>query len=527
MQLDSQHFGEEHSPRTFAETCVNGRSFSFGAIVPSGIVLAVLLYELYQRANLITIVLTAFIGMNFYTMLAAVFRPPRIAIHNGWFTLRFGRTNFRCPASDVANVHREEQAVRLTLSDTGRVEPGAARQRMASVNRGSGCQIGLPAGIYTLDQINQLRAALGMPQQAADVAGEKLAEFHDSVQSHRPLVTVSLIVACVIVYLAKAYHDHSLLGGTVESSITWGANYGPRTLGGQWWRLVTHLFLHAGPFHILMNMWVLWDVGRLMERLVGPVAMAMIYLLTGVAGGMASLAFHPDAVSLGASGAIFGVIGALFGLLLHARDAVPPAQLRQLRSAIIAMVIFSVFFGLSVQGIDNAAHAGGAIAGLLAGLIVLPARSPGHWLRIGILAVAGTGAVLLSARLLPPPPRDFVAVINERPDKERRILEEYRDLIKKNLRGDLSDREFADRLEAEVIDPWRELTAEATAAMKDRVDEDWQKKVEQHWRQRQERFEALLGAVRDHADVRVIRALEQAEATAIAFELEGKEEKER
>ena len=62
--------------------------------------------------------------------------------------------------------------------------------------------------------------------------------------------------------------------------------------------------------------------------------------------------------------------------------------------------------------------------------------------------------------------------------------------------------------------------------MKDRVDEDWQKKVEQHWRQRQERFEDLLGAVRDHADVRVIRALEQAEATAIAFELEGKEEKE-
>jgi rhomboid protease GluP len=526
MQLDSQHFGEEHSPRTFTETCVNGRSFSFGAIVPSGIVLAVLLYELYQRANLIMIMLTAFIGMNFYTMLAAVFRPPRIAIHNGWFTLRFGRTNFRCPASDVADVHREEQAVRLTLSDTGRVEPGAARQRMASVNRGSGCQIGLPAGSYTLDQINQLRAALGMPQQAADVAGEELAEFHDSVQSHRPLVTVSLIVACVIVYLAKAYHDHSLLGGTLESSITWGANYGPRTLGGQWWRLVTHLFLHAGPFHILMNMWVLWDVGRLMERLVGPMAMAMIYFLTGVAGGMASLAFHPDAVSLGASGAIFGVIGALFGLLLHARDAVPPARLRQLRSAIIAMVIFSVFFGLSVQGIDNAAHAGGAIAGLLAGLIVLPARSPGHWLRIGILAVVGAGTVLLSACLLLYA-FHFVAVLQHYPEKERRILETYHDLIRQHALGELADREFADRLEADVIVPWRKLNAEVTAAMKGHIEEGQQKKFEQRMSLRQDRFEGLLAAVRDHADVRVIRALEQAEATAIAFELEGKEEKER
>ena len=156
----------------------------------------------------------------------------------------------------------------------------------------------------------------------------------------------------------------------------------------------------------------------------------------------------------GPRGAIFGVIGALFGLLLHARDAVPPAQLQPLRNWIIAIVIFNVFFGLSVPGIDNAAHAGGAIAGLLAGLIVLPSRSEAYWLRIGILAVVGSGAILLGARLLPPPPRDFIAIRKQLPERERRIVGTYNDLEQQHAQHALSDQEFADRVQAEVVVPW-------------------------------------------------------------------------
>ena len=351
------------------------------------------------------------------------------------------------------------------------------------------------------------------------------ASSQSSVKSHPPLVTASLVAACIVVYLAEAFQDRSLLGGNIASLIAWGADYGPRTLGGQWWRLVTHLFLHANPVHILMNMWALWYVGGLLECLVGRTAMTMSYFLAGIAGGMTSVAFHPNVVSVGASGAIFGVIGALFGLLLHAHDAVPPGRLKPLRNWIIAIVIMNVFLGLSVHGIDNAAHAGGAIAGLLAGLIVLPARSRGRWLRIGILAVVGTGAVLLGARLLPPPPRDSVAVLRQYPEKARRILGAYGDLMQEKSQDELPDGEFADRFEAEVVVPWREMAAETTDAMKEQVDADQQSKFEQYFRLQQESFEDLLAWLREHDDARRQQSIENAEAAAkIAKELnaEGK-----
>lgn len=527
MQLDDEHFGEEQLPRTFADVCVNGRPFKLWTMIPSGIVLAWLLYELHREASLTTMMLIVFIGMNSYAMLAAVFRPPQMAIRNGRFSLRFGQMKFVCPAADVAELHREAQAVYLTLSDTRRVEPSSARRQTETLYRTRGFHSGIPAGIYSLEQVNQVRTALGMSQQEADPAGEHMAEFQRSLQSHRPLVTASLITACVAVYLLQAFFDKSLLGGNIESLVAWGANYGPRTLGGQWWRLVTHLFLHCHPVHILMNMWVLWDVGRLMERLVGHTAMAMIYFLAGVAGGMASVAFHPNVVSAGASGAIFGIIGALFGLLLHARDVVPPARLQQLRSAIIAMVIFSVFFGMSVQ-VDNAAHAGGAIAGLLAGLILMPAMAPGHWLRIGILGVVGAGAILLCSRFLPPPPPDSVAVIKQFPGRQAQILGVYNDLIKNHLQGDLSDVEFAKRLETEVVVPWREFAAESTDVMKDRLDPSRRAKFERYMWLRQQSFEDLLAAVRENDDERSKKSLKEAEdASKIADEMNAQDEEKR
>ena len=128
--------------------------------------------------------------------------------------------------------------------------------------------------------------------------------------------------------------------------------------------------------------------------------------------------------------------------------------------------------------------------------MVLPARFPGQWLRLGLLAVVGTGAILLSARLLPPPPRDFVAALRQFPEKEQQILGEYADLIKKYSQGDLSDLEFASRLEVNVVAPWGELTKEMSEAMQERLDPSREKKFEQYMRLRQESFEDLLASLR-------------------------------
>ena len=520
MQIDDSQLAGEIPSRKFPDVCLYGRRITLGAIIPSGIVLVLLLVELWQGENLLMLLLLAYVARILYGTLVAFFRPPQMAIRNGQFLFRFSQSRFLCPAADVADARCEGQSVRITLADVSEVEPDAARRQMERRSSRS-CSILLPPKTYTLDQVNQLRHALGMPAQAADAAGEQLDEFQTSVKSHRPLVTATLIAACIAVYLVKSWYDRSFLGGTIESSIAWGANYGPLTLDGQWWRLVTHLFLHGGPFHILMNMWVLWDVGRLMERLVGHTAMAVIYFVAGIAGGMASLAFHPHIPSVGASGAVFGIIGALFGLLLHARDAVPPARLQQLQSGIIAFVIFNVIFGMSAQGVDVAAHAGGAIAGLLAGLIVLPAVRPGYWLRIGVLAIVGTGAFLLTGRLMPPAPRDFLVVLAQYDERAHQIRHEYISLEDKRAQGDLSDREFADQLEAKVVVPWRKLAADTREAIHETSGAK-PGKFDQYLSVQQEAFEDTVAAVRGHDDQLYQKAEEkQAAAKKLATEING------
>ena len=99
----------------------------------------------------------------------------------------------------------------------------------------------------------------------------------------------------------------------VATVLEWGANFGPKTMDGQWWRLFTSMFLHFGIIHIGFNMWVLWNVGRLVERLVGNFGFALLYVVSGLLGSVASLAWNPTTISAGASGAVFGVVGALIG----------------------------------------------------------------------------------------------------------------------------------------------------------------------------------------------------------------------
>ena len=93
--------------------------------------------------------------------------------------------------------------------------------------------------------------------------------------------------------------------------LDWGANFGPMTMNGQWWRLVTCMFLHFGIIHLAMNMWILWGLAQVVERLVGSTGFAIAYMASGIAGSIASLAWYPVGVSAGASGAVFVTAAAL------------------------------------------------------------------------------------------------------------------------------------------------------------------------------------------------------------------------
>ena len=151
--------------------------------------------------------------------------------------------------------------------------------------------------------------------------------------------------------------------------LAWGANYGPATKDGEWWRLFTSMFLHFGVIHLAFNMWALADAGRLVERLFGAAAFLAAYLFAGLTGSLASLLWHADGVvSAGASGAVFGIYGALFAFLFVERGSVPLSALKRLATSGALFVGYALIAGAMVPGIDNACHLGGLFGGCAAGL---------------------------------------------------------------------------------------------------------------------------------------------------------------
>ena len=214
----------------------------------------------------------------------------------------------------------------------------------------------------------------------------------------REWVTIALIVANVAVFaLMAAQGSGVLVPGDTSRLVEWGANYGPATIGeGQWWRLFSSMFLHGGVLHVGFNMYALWVGGRVVERIYGHVGYALLYAFAGLLGSVAS-AMTTQVPSVGASGAVFGIFGALLAFLLRRRRLLPAAVLKRLRSVVLIVVGFNVAFGFAVPGIDQAAHLGGLAGGFLAGLLLAPAftdstmRRP--WAVYPVLVLAGTAVV--------------------------------------------------------------------------------------------------------------------------------------
>lgn len=182
-------------------------------------------------------------------------------------------------------------------------------------------------------------------------------------------VTILLLIAIGAVFLLEWRAGGSTDGNVL---IALGANYGPAIRGdGEWWRLLTSTFLHIGFLHLLVNGWALVQIGGLFERWIGSVSLIAGWLVCGVAGSYASLLWRSgeDHLSAGASGAIFGLLGALITFLLRRRNALLPSA-RSILSSLVMWAGINVFLGFSVPGIDNAAHLGGLTAGLLLGLVL-------------------------------------------------------------------------------------------------------------------------------------------------------------
>ena len=207
-----------------------------------------------------------------------------------------------------------------------------------------------------------------------------------------------LLAINIAIFIAMVASGISLVTPETDQVLRWGADYGPYTLSGQYWRLITSMFLHFGIIHILGNMWCLWSLGQLAEKMVGSLSVAGIYLTTGIGASLLSLSWNPMRVSAGASGAIFGIAGALITVLYFGKLGLQPESVKKLLGYVLRFALLNLLFGL--QGhIDNMAHLGGLVSGLLIGFFlartfnVAPEERPAR--RGMIFAVSAVVLVLL------------------------------------------------------------------------------------------------------------------------------------
>jgi rhomboid protease GluP len=208
--------------------------------------------------------------------------------------------------------------------------------------------------------------------------------------------TYLLLAINIAVYVWMVTHGVSPKDPTEGDLLRYGANVPWLVLHSQWYRLLTATFVHVGFVHIACNMWCLWNLGILGEPLVGPYGMVAVYMITGIAGNLLSMATnvvltlrsHDPGylmqVGAGASGAVFGIAGILIVLLSNRRLPFPWEELRKLRSMVIKFAAINLVIGLSTVvvnvgiRIDNMAHIGGFVSGLALGVPLVPRMTAGR-----------------------------------------------------------------------------------------------------------------------------------------------------
>src|SRR5271168_713905 len=179
-------------------------------------------------------------------------------------------------------------------------------------------------------------------------------------------LTTILVAINVAVFVLMALTGVSLLEPTSLQLVKWGADWGPLSLSTQPWRLLTSNYVHIGIIHIAFNMWCLFSLGALAERVFDRWTYVLVYSATGIAGSLASLAWHPTVVGAGASGAIFGLAGALLAALYLGKLPIPKEAVRGTVKSLLIFAAYNLFLGLR-SGVDNAAHIGGLASGLVLG----------------------------------------------------------------------------------------------------------------------------------------------------------------
>ncbi len=377
---------------------------------------------------------------------------PAEIILRGWQRTWLGmpiQADLPIPLAEIRNVAQDERVVRFE------VHHGYRRRHYA----------------FQVDSAERA-ARLTSLLPAAQTSGfgeewRELREFNRCLRAQgAPRVTQVLVAVNFVVFIAMAIAMRRVDGFGLQELARWGANNGPLTVGGQWWRLLSAAFLHLSPLHLLINMWVFWNVGRFTERLFGRWTFLTLYLAAAVLASLSSIAWNPVLVSVGASGAIFGVFGAFLAFLTKRQTRVPLRVIRAYWLSTLAFVLFSLISGALQVGIDNAAHVGGLISGFCLGwalarpLEVVPRRplSLRRLLSAGAVVLALTAAGLwevggIGSRLTAP--QRFFESHLWYVDGESRDLILWQTLMAQSQAGLVSNEFVAEQFKSQIVPFWQ------------------------------------------------------------------------
>lgn len=296
-------------------------------------------------------------------------------------------------------------------------------------------------------------------ESSPDEAG-RLAEFDRNLMALTPVTpgVFVLLAISTLLFAAAAISAMEFARPLPADALkSWGAISGDLTHGHGGWRLFAAIFIHAWTLQLLFNGWTLLDLGRFMERVLGSVGFVLVFVVTGFCGNLASVVAQPDHLVAGSTGAIFGLLGALGGIVLRYRPAFPPGALARLRKSVPAFIAFNVGYGLIMKNLDSADYLGGLLSGLACGLLLarpLTLESAAlRWrsnLLLGVLGIAlvlGTGWAMA-------PRANLIEEQSQLVQLDQRLLKLYEAELAKFEAKELSQLDFAEVIEEKLLPDW-------------------------------------------------------------------------
>lgn len=218
-------------------------------------------------------------------------------------------------------------------------------------------------------------------------ASRQLFRGHDEVVAAKVIIGANVAVWLVMTLLSG--EPYQAAGPVFER----GALFGPLVAQGEWWRLVTGAFLHSGVMHLGFNMLLLWFLAQEMEPVLGPWRFTLLYAVSLAGGALGVMLLSPDQPTVGASGAVFGLMGALVVLQVRARQ-------NPWRSGILGLVLVNLLFTFAVPGISVGGHLGGLVVGAVTGAVVPFRRVPEQGDALRHTVLVGLGLLCLAAAVL-------------------------------------------------------------------------------------------------------------------------------